>query len=502
MRILSKFTTRLRNPAIVLLLVSCASQKPQTSKYVLNDIHSKLNPTAHRHIYYPATVEQVQKIVRRAKRMRQAISISGGQHSMGGQQFGTNTLHLSTTHFNDVLQLNSDEGWVEVESGIQWPKLIDWLVQNQRGQAHTWGIRQKQTGADRLSIGGALSSNIHGRGLLMKPIVDDVESFTLVDAEGRILNCSRKENTELFRLAIGGYGLFGFIATVKLRLAPRQRLERRVELVQLNDFYAKVNQALQDGSSFGDLQFSIDPEDPDFLQRGVFSTYRPLLSDEKADDEHRELEAKHWRQLYYWAHTNKAKAYAYYTQFYLQSTGQRYWSDRHQLGIYLDDYHQDLDRKLGSKVSGSEMISEVYVQREKLANFMKTLANDFRRMHTNVIYGTIRLIKADDESFLAWAKKDYACIVINLHVDHDAKGIEKAKKEFRTLIERALEGGGSFFLTYHRWASKSQILRAYPQFVEFLRLKQKYDPEERFQSDWYRHYKHMFLDELKEAASL
>jgi hypothetical protein len=27
---------------------------------------------------------------------------------------------------------------------------------------------------------------------------------------------------------------------------------------------------------------------------------------------------------------------------------------------------------------------------------------------------------------------------------------------------------------------------------EFLRLKKKYDPEERFQSDWYRHHKAMF----------
>jgi hypothetical protein len=36
----------------------------------------------------------------------------------------------------------------------------------------------------------------------------------------------------------------------------------------------------------------------------------------------------------------------------------------------------------------------------------------------------------------------------------------------------------------------------YLQFAEFLRLKKKYDPEERFQSNWYRHYKNMFADRL------
>ena len=37
------------------------------------------------------------------------------------------------------------------------------------GQA--WAFAQKQTGADRLTIGGSLSANMHGRGLTMPPFV-------------------------------------------------------------------------------------------------------------------------------------------------------------------------------------------------------------------------------------------------------------------------------------------------------------------------------------------
>ncbi len=55
---------------------------------------------------------------------------------------------------------------------------------------------------------------------------------------------------------------------------------------------------------------------------------------------------------------------------------------------------------------------------------------------------------------------------------------------------------GSYFLTYHRFARKDQVEACYPQFVEFLQLKQEYDPEGRFQSDWHRHYRRMFSDEL------
>jgi hypothetical protein len=36
--------------------------------------------------------------------------------------------------------------------------------------------------------------------------------------------------------------------------------------------------------------------------------------------------------------------------------------------------------------------------------------------------------------------------------------------------------------------------------IEFLRLKRRYDPQDRFQSEWYRHYRAMFADRLKATA--
>ena len=66
----------------------------------------------------------------------------------------------------------------------------------------------------------------------MPPFINDVESFRLVTSRGNLLNCSREENAELFRLAIGGYGLFGFIYSATLRLVPRRKLERVVEVAR------------------------------------------------------------------------------------------------------------------------------------------------------------------------------------------------------------------------------------------------------------------------------
>ncbi len=43
-----------------------------------------------------------------------------------------------------------------------------------------WTIIQKQSGADRFSLGGTVSANGHGRGLTLAPIVADVEAMTVV----------------------------------------------------------------------------------------------------------------------------------------------------------------------------------------------------------------------------------------------------------------------------------------------------------------------------------
>ena len=180
------------------------------------------------------------------------------------------------------------------------------------------------------------------------------------------------------------------------------------------------------------------------------------------------------------------------SSYYLQTSGQIYWSDTHQLSEYIDDYHAALGARIGPLAQGTEMITEIYVPRESLVDYLEAVRADFLEQRVNLIYGTIRLIERDTDSFLAWAREPWACIIFNLHTAHDADALGRTAAHFRRLIDRGREHGGSYFLTYHRWATRAQVLACYPQLPEFLALKRKYDPEERFQSEWYRHYRSMF----------
>ena len=467
---------------------------------VLNDVHSRLNATRVAQIQYPRSTQDIVRIIKRARKNNQAISISGGKHAMGGQQFGEGTVHISMNEMNDVLSFDKQKGIVRTQAGITWPKLLDALEQQQKGDPAPWGIVQKQTGADHLTLGGALSANAHGRGVKYKPIIQDVESFTLVNADGEVINVSRDQNRELFSLAIGGYGLFGVIATVDLRLKPRQKLQRSVEIVGIEELKEKAARRLEEGAEYGDFQYKTDSAAADFMKVGVLSTYRPVPDDTPVPEKQERLTPERWYHLIHLAHTDKGRAFESYSQYYLKTDGQIYWSDAHQLGFYADEYIEYLEKVAPGLPKGSLMITEVYVPRDRLNDLIYKVIDDVREHRVNVIYGTMRLIERDDESFLAWAKQNYACVIFNLRVEHDSAGMAKAQEDFRRLIDRALELDGSYFLTYHRWARKDQVLKAYPQFPEFLELKLKYDPQERFQSEWYRHYKRMFSGSISPSS--
>src|SRR5438477_10302928 len=286
----------------------------------VNDVHSQLNRTRVRQLLQPSSIDQLSEIVRSAARKGVAVSVSGCRHSMGGQQFATDSICIDTRSLGRVISFDRERGLIEAEAGIQWPELIQSYLAAQQKSERQWGIAQKQTGADTFTLGGSLSSNVHGRGLTMKPLISNVESFTLIDAEGKPVRCSHTENNELFRAAIGGYGLFGPISGVTLRLVPRQRLRRVVEIIRADELAKRFEERITNKFLYGDFQFSIDEKSADFLRIGVFSCYQPTSDKEPVKAEKR-LRNDDWLELLRLAYTDRAKAFARYADYYMSTNG-------------------------------------------------------------------------------------------------------------------------------------------------------------------------------------
>ena len=260
-----------------------------------------------------------------------------------------------------------------------------------------WSIVQKQTGADRLSIGGALAANGHGRGLTYRPIVQDVDAFELIDADGNLIRCDRNEHADRFRLAIGGYGLFGVIATVDLRLMPAHSVRagwwKSPRSTDWKPGSKSASRTASPTAIFNTAPTRIRPASSETAYCPATNRLTRKTPATAAPPQHMLTDAA-WRQLLYWSHADKARAFDEYAGFYRSTDGQVYDSDTFQLSQYIDHYHHELDQRLGRSVPGSETITELYVPLAELEGFMAAAGAELRRQEANVIYGTIRLSRA------------------------------------------------------------------------------------------------------------
>ena len=212
---------------------------------------------------------------------------------MGGQQFLYDGLLIDTRRMNRVLGFDLEKGHLEVEAGIQWPQILQHLVSAQKGREHQWTFAQKQTGADKLTIGGCLSANARPR-----------PAHAALHRRCRIVPLGERQRRRgepqphrergALRLAIGGYGLFGLITSVTLRLIERRKVERVVEVRSIEGLSKAFAERIADGFMYGDFQYAIDDASDDFLRRGVFTCYRPVDPATPIPAGQKELQERNW----------------------------------------------------------------------------------------------------------------------------------------------------------------------------------------------------------------
>src|SRR6476646_10889850 len=134
---------------------------PALTGIKVNDIHSQLNSALVSEVHNPTSIDECRDIIRSARQASKAVSVAGGRHSMGGQQFADGSVLIDTRSLKRVLSFDRERGLLDVEAGIEWPELIQYLHTEQEGQEKQLAIVQKQTGADKFTLGGSLASTVH-----------------------------------------------------------------------------------------------------------------------------------------------------------------------------------------------------------------------------------------------------------------------------------------------------------------------------------------------------
>jgi decaprenylphospho-beta-D-ribofuranose 2-oxidase len=446
---------------------------------------ARLYPEKVEGISFVRRLEQLQAVLRDAKDRKLKVSISGSHHSQGGHTYTAGGVVLNMRRFNRILVIDPKAMTLTVESGATWDEVQRALAP--RGLA----VKVMQS-SNIFTVGGTLSANAHGRDLDVMQVVDVVQRFRLLLADGRVVEVSRTVNPELFSLVIGGYGLYGVILDVTLRVTRDELYEQRSVSMNYTEFPQHFARLKSDtGVALMLARPSIDPDPDRFLREIVVVTWRRAGTDQQGDFALTE-EAHVWRDKlffglsreYDWAKTLRWKLQK---RVELGAGKARLVSRNNAMRpplapLELLDYHSRDD---------TDIIQEYYVPVESFVPFMDRFRQVLLDGRMNVLSSTVRYVAPNVTPVLAYAAKRPAFAIIQMsNVELSPEGQARAERVTRQLVDAALEYGGTYYLTYQLYPTPEQLHRAYPNARHAFERKRFYDPDEIFSNRFYQKYGH------------
>jgi FAD/FMN-containing dehydrogenase len=417
---------------------------------------------------------QLAALLKRAKQDGLKVSIAGARHSMGGHTISPDGIVVDMLPFHRM-SLDEKTNILHVQTGARWSEIIPFL--DRRGRSVS--VMQSN---NSFSVGGSISVNCHGWQHGKPPIASTVESFRLMKADGTIVRCSRKENRELFSLALGGYGLFGIILDVDLRVVPNERYRSEQFVVPINESLQTYDETLRRIPNATMVYARMNISRERFLQDVVLTVYVPDATGgipPLAERRNRRLRRTVFRGS---LGSDYGKRLRWFAETRLQPLLAKRFVSRNQLLNEGVEVFQDRSDKT------TDILHEYFVPRSGIAGFVEDLRRIVPARDGDLLNVTVRSVNRDDDTFLRYAEEHVFALVMLFSQERSADGDARMQAMTREMIEAVLSRGGRYYLPYRLHATPRQFHRAYPQARRFFQLKRKYDPDELFQNRFYLKY--------------
>jgi len=397
------------------------------------------------------------------------VALGGSRHSMDGHTIADDALYLDMTGLTGIRE-DKANGTVIVQAGVTWKRLQRYL--DKKRAVH---VMQSD---NVFTIGGSVSVNAHGWQSGEPPLVTDVQSLKIILADGSERTLSRRQNRELFSAVIGGYGAFGVITEVEIKVVRNAQMRFHAAFVHLNDFldafdkyitenpnaelaYARVN--TDSNNAFKDVGlFWYENVQSDELVEGIeparfVALKRAVLRSAMGSDMGKKLR---WKA---------EKAYMHLLENISVSRNTAMTDDVHVIPAL-----QGMQNTL----------QEYFVPKERIEPFLSALRRHIEKFGINLVNLTIREVRADRETLLSYAPKDmFSCVLLITY--HKNAGDEQLLKDFtQDMVSALINLGGTFYLPYRAHYTCEQLHTMYPHLSKWWELKQKVDPTGMFSSQF------------------
>jgi len=457
---------------------------PTITPQALLDDASRLNPTPVRGVIFAgssatSTRDVISPLLRRiGDGQDPPLAIGGVRHSMGGQSLLRDGWLLDMQPLKSV-EVDGANRVMRVGAGATWRDVIP--VLNAAGFAPT----VMQSNHD-FTVGGSLSVNCHGWHTNSQPIAGTVQGLRLLTADGDVVACSPQENAELFRLALGGYGMFGVILEADLAVVPNVLFRKpEFESVSTADYARSFAQRVYEAGSTAEMAYgrlSVDPFS--FLDDAIIGTFTPV-PDTRGDvlPLTPALSSEIARAVYRNSANNGAgKA----LRWFLEREASPWLAEETSRNSVLNEPAAVFANR---STDTTDILHEYFVPQARLSEFVGHAKEIIRGAKGNLLNVTVRDVRRDTRAVLAYAHEDVFGLVMSFVQKRTDDGEERMRGMTRELIDASIATGGSFYLPYRLHATTEQFRRAYPAWNEAMQAKDRYDAKHVFQNGLYTAYR-------------
>lgn len=422
-----------------------------------------------------AFIHRVRALVIEARKRKIPLIASTARHSMGGHSLPEQGIALTLSQSSVKPDIASKT--YRVAAGTRWRTVVSELDKIGFSPA----VMQSN---NDFGVGSTFSVNAHGWPVPFSSAGSTVRSIKIMIPDGTIQTCSRTENPDIFRHAMGGYGLFGIILELELDMVPNSRLTPTFEPMPGKDvgpFFAK---ALKDDPTiqmaYGRLDVSLDQ----FFEQGMLITYRP-----SADQ-------KNLPPVSGSGIVSEASRLIFRNQLGSDFAKHLRWWTETELGPELEGdatrnslLNEPVIALAGFDDSRTDILHEYFVAPERFPDFIKACREVIPASYQQLLNVTIRYVNTDKDSVLAYATGPRISAVMLFSQEKTERGEADMAWMTRRLIERVLAIGGSYYLPYRPHASLDQMQRAYPKMAEFAAFKRQLDKDMIFRNKiWDRYF--------------
>jgi FAD/FMN-containing dehydrogenase len=452
----------------------------------INDA-SHLNKTAVYGIVQVSSEDDIRNALQFAREHNLKVTAAGQRHSMGGQSFVKDGLVLDMRAFHRM-RLDKEHKILNVQTGATW-KQVQVLLDGQ-------GLSVKAMQSINIfTVGGTLSVNAHGVAHNPGPIASTVRSLRIMLSDGEIKTASPTENPELFRCALGGYGLMGVILDVDLDVVENEMYLWKTHYLDYRDFadyYAKNVEGNPDvGLAYGRLSMSPST----YLSETAIHTYERIP--ETVPVQPLKPARFIWLDRFV-MNFSKTGGFGRRLRWALEKYGEprlhtcmtRNQAISREEGCLVSRNQEMYDSMdyLKNRLPDTDILQEYFISPQRMVEFVDGLHRIVAANGANLINVTIRIVHKDTTTALPYAQENMFAYVLYFNQRFNERESRILQKTTTDLIDLALSLNGTYYLPYQLFYSGEQLRRAYPNFDSFLAAKKSYDPSGLFTNNFYEKY--------------